>query len=248
MELTEHADAWEITELARGLATFVAVLGALALLAFRAASGGWGPPPDLEGPGSNWLVAGIALFALASLLVQRRRWRFDFARREASLERRGLLGPRRRRIPFAELRRVAVPAGATSFGKPVGRLVLFHARGVESFRPHASRSDHAKAASLAERLQARLGLARVEDDAIIQELLANRAMPDAVQAVKLLRATELREARLEVERLAQAAGVRPTGIDLLRLHLREVTLEQLVMLALLMPLILLALLFGKRRR
>jgi membrane protein YdbS with pleckstrin-like domain len=246
MRLVENAEHWDIVETARGLGVFVAVLGVLALLAFRGASGAWRAPADLAAPGAAWFATGLALLGLGALLVKRRRWRFDFVRREAWLETRGLLWSRRV-IPFAALRRIAVPAGAMSFGKPVGRLVLFHAAGVEQFRPDANTREHAAVDAIARKLADRLGLAGVADTAILQELLAGGAYGDAILAVRLLEGVNLYEARLRVERAATAGGVRPTTIELLRAQLRELSLEQVVLLALFLPLILLALLFGRRR-
>lgn len=249
MVLRERDDGWRVEESAWGLAGFLAALALGALLLHRAGHGGF----DLHYPlgvwSSGWFVAAHVLAALALLLLRSRRWTFDFAAREVRLGEHGLIYHRSRRIPFADLRAVCVPfRPIQDEGRRLGALLLCHARGVERFRPWSKPEDHAEVDAIARRLSARLGLGEADAGALVQELLANGAVNDAIEAKSLFEDLALMQARIEVQRVAGGHRA-PTGnLALIHDGLRQLSLEQAVMLLLMSPLLVLVLLFGRERK
>lgn len=248
MRLVERAEGWVVEEWAWGRAALLLVIAAVALVVHLVTRGSFGLdyPPGVWR--SGWFVAAHALVAMALFSVVQRRWRFDFARRELWIESRGLW-PRRRRIPFGDLRRLGVPVRPVQDeGQRYGMLVLAHAHGVERFRDWAKPEDHAEVAGIAARLGARLGLHPVDDDALVRELLANGKANDAIEALSLYGDRSLMDARLEVQRRGGRSGAAVSHLDLIRETLRTLTVGQALLLVLFLPLFLLVILFGRARK
>ena len=248
MVLREHDDGWRVEERAWGLAGLLAALAVGALLLHRAGHGAF----DLGYPSgvwrSGWFVTAHVLAVLALLLLRSRRWTFDFAAREVRLGEHGLVYHRSRRIPFADLRAVCVPfRPVQDEGRRLGTLLLCHARGVERFRPWAKPEDHAEVDGIARRLGGRLGLGELERGSFVQELLANGAVNDAIEAKSLFEDKALMAARIEVQRMAGGHRAPSGHLALVQGALRQLTLEQAVIFLLLSPILVLVLLFGRER-